>query len=442
MRMYDIIEKKRDGYGLSKEEIRYAVLGYTKGEIPDYQMSALLMAIYFQGMSEEETLNLTMAMVESGNRLDLSSIPGKKVDKHSTGGVGDKVSLALAPMVAAAGIPVAKMSGRGLGHTGGTIDKLESIPGFSTVLSTEDFLRNVREVGICIVGQTENLAPADKKIYALRDVTATVNSIPLIASSIMSKKIASGADAIVLDVKVGSGAFMETEEDAVRLGQEMVKIGTGAGRETIAVLSDMDQPLGENIGNSIEVLEAMEALRGEGPEDFMELCYALGSHMLVLGGVCENAEQAAGKLKEIVQSGKAVEKMKEFIAAQGGDPSCVEDAGKFEQAAYQYEIKAPEDGFVEHIRCRDIGKASLALGGGRETKDSEINLKTGIKIRKKVGDQVKEGETIAVIYSDDSGEQKDEAIRLVTGAYQFSRLPVSKKPLIKWVITGNGIRKY
>lgn len=436
MRMYDIIEKKRNGEKLSEQEISYVISGYVKGEIPDYQMSALLMAIYFQGMSPEETLQLTMAMAHSGAVLDLSDIKGIKVDKHSTGGVGDKTSLVLGPMVAAAGIPVAKMSGRGLGHTGGTIDKLESIEGFSTTISTEKFLKNVNDIGIAIVGQTENLAPADKKIYALRDVTATVNSIPLIASSIMSKKIASGADAIVLDVKVGNGAFMETEEQAIRLGQEMVRLGTGAGKETVAIISDMNQPLGCAVGNSLEVIEAMEALQGEGPSDLMELCYALGSYMLVLGGACGQPQEAEGILRELVSSGKAWEKMKEFAEAQGGDLS------KPPEVAQQYELKAGEDGFVQSIHCREIGRASLILGGGRERKDSQINLRVGVKIIKKVGDAVKEGETIAVLYSDGTEEKREEAAGIVAGAYEFSKLPVSAEPLVKWVITKDGTKKY
>ena len=392
MRMYDIIMKKRNGGELSKEEIRFFIEGYTKGEIPDYQVSALMMAIYFQKMTERETYELTMAMAHSGEMLDLSSIHGCKVDKHSTGGVGDKTSLALTPMVAACGIPVAKMSGRGLGHTGGTIDKLESFPGFSTSLTTEQFIENVNKIGIAIMGQTADLAPADKKLYALRDVTATVDNMSLIASSIMSKKLAAGADAIVLDVKTGSGAFMKSREDAFALAEEMVKIGKNAGRKTIAIISDMDQPLGRAVGNALEVKEAIATLRGEGPEDFKELCMVLGSRMLLAGSKAESVEEARNMLTNVIRDGSALRKLEQFVEAQGGDPAAVTDPELLPKASMVVPVCADRDGFVEKIACEDIGICSLLLGGGRETKESEIDLSVGILLEKKKGDAVKKGE--------------------------------------------------
>ena len=383
MRMYDIIMKKRNGGALSKEEIRFFIEGYTKGEIPDYQVSALMMAIYFQKMTERETYELTMAMAHSGEMLDLSSIHGRKVDKHSTGGVGDKTSLALTPMVAACGIPVAKMSGRGLGHTGGTIDKLESFPGFSTSLTTEQFIENVNKIGIAIMGQTADLAPADKKLYALRDVTATVDNMSLIASSIMSKKLAAGADAIVLDVKTGSGAFMKSREDAFALAEEMVKIGKNAGRRTIAVISDMDQPLGMAVGNALEVKEAIATLRGEGPKDFTELCMVLGSQMLMAGGKALSVEQARAALTKVIEDGSALRKLSEFVEAQGGDPTAVTDPSLLPKASMVVPVCADRDGFVGQIACEDVGICSLLLGGGRETKESKIDLSVGILLEKK-----------------------------------------------------------
>lgn len=441
MRIYDIIENKRDGNELSKEEIEFAVMGFTNGDIPDYQMSALLMAIYLNGMDERETLDLTMTMANSGDTLDLSKIHGIKVDKHSTGGVGDKTSLVLGPMVASCGVPVAKMSGRGLGHTGGTIDKLESIEGFSTTISTEEFIDNVNEVGMSIVGQTKNLAPADKKIYALRDVTATVSCIPLIASSIMSKKIASGADAIVLDVKTGDGAFMKTEADAIKLANEMVKIGTGAGRDTIAVISDMDEPLGNAVGNSIEVMEAIDSLRGKGPKDLMELCYTLGSYMIMLGKHTD-FETARNMLTTAVDSGQAFGTFKRFVEAQGGDVSYIDDISKFPTSAYTFNICAPEDGFIERIYCESIGKACMIIGGGRENKDSKIDLSVGIKFISKVGDRVRKNDIIAVIYSNDNDNKSREAISIVENSIEYSQKPVSTRPLVKWIVTKNGIEKY
>lgn len=441
MRMYDIIEKKRNGEFLTKEEIEFVINGYTSDKIPDYQMSALLMAVYIKGMNDEGILNLTMAMANSGEKLNLSQIRGIKVDKHSTGGVGDKTTLVLGPMVAACGVPVAKMSGRGLGHTGGTIDKLESIKGFKTQIPTEQFIKNVNENGIAIVGQTKNLAPADKKLYALRDVTATVSSIPLIASSIMSKKLASGADAIVLDVKVGSGAFMKTEEDAIKLATEMVKIGNGAGRETVAVISDMNQPLGNNVGNSLEVIEAIEALKGNGPEDLMELCYTLGSYMLILGGVTNNVSEAKEMLKDSIESRRALKKFKTFVKAQGGSAEFADNTELFEKSIYEYKVFAEHSGFVSNIECESIGKASLVLGAGRESKESDINLNVGIKILKKVGDKVSDGDIISIIYADDEVKMK-EAANIVKAAFDISETVVLTSRLIKCIITKDGIEKY
>lgn len=401
MRMYDIIMKKRDGGKLTSEEIQYFIKGYTDGEIPDYQVSALMMAVYFQGMDAEETLALTMAMAHSGDMLNLSAIEGVKVDKHSTGGVGDKTSLALAPMVAACGVKIAKMSGRGLGHTGGTIDKLESFAGFSTGIPREHFIRQVNEIGISIMGQTADLAPADKKLYALRDVTATVDNMSLIASSIMSKKLAAGADAIVLDVKTGSGAFMKTLEDSLALAREMVRIGNGAGRHTLAVVSDMDQPLGRAVGNALEVKEAIDTLRGQGPADFMELCMTLGSQMLIAGGRAREERQAREMLQEVIASGAALEKLAAFIKAQGGDPAAVFDTGLLPQASHVEPLPANGDGYIQSIRCDEIGICSLLLGGGRETKDSVIDLSVGLVLAAKVGDYVKAGEPLAYMHYND-----------------------------------------
>ncbi|MCM1025189.1 MAG: pyrimidine-nucleoside phosphorylase [Roseburia sp.] len=433
MRMYDIIMKKRNGEELSTEEIRFFVEGYTRGEIPDYQASALMMAVWFQKMSERETFDLTMAMAESGDRLDLSGIKGVKVDKHSTGGVGDKTSLALTPMVAACGIPVAKMSGRGLGHTGGTIDKLESFPGFTTALTTAQFIENVNRIGIAIMGQTADLAPADKKLYALRDVTATVDNMSLIASSIMSKKLAAGADAIVLDVKTGSGAFMKREEDARELAGEMVKIGKSAGRKTIAVISDMDQPLGYAVGNALEVREAIDTLAGEGPEDFLELCLTLGSQMLLAAGRAGSAGEAEKQLRQAIQDGSALAKLADFVEAQGGDGDLVYHPEKLPQAALQQEVAAPRDGFVSRIVCDEVGICSLILGGGRETKESAIDLSVGLVLKKKVGDPVKKGETLAVIHANDP-EKAREAEKRFLSACVISDSAPEKRPFIKAIL--------
>ena len=434
MRMYDIIMKKRNGAELTAEEIGFFVEGYTRGEIPDYQASALMMAIYFRKMTRRETAALTMAMAHSGDTLDLSAVRGIKVDKHSTGGVGDKTSLALAPMAAACGIPVAKMSGRGLGHTGGTIDKLESFPGFTTALTTERFIENVNKIGIAIMGQTAELAPADKKLYALRDVTATVDNMSLIASSIMSKKLAAGADAIVLDVKTGSGAFMKEEADAEALAEEMVRIGTDAGRKTSAVISDMDQPLGYAVGNALEVKEAIDALKGEGPADFMELCYTLGSQMLLASGRAGSCKEARGMLEEAVRTGRALKKLEEFVAAQGGNPAAVYDTDLLPKARLVQPVPAPKSGYVSRIVCDEVGICSLILGGGRETKDSGIDLSVGLILRRKVGDRVEEGEALAVLHANDP-EKAEAARKRLLMACEISETEPAKRPLIRKILS-------
>lgn len=434
MRMYDLIMKKRNGGVLSDEEIAFMVKGYTNGEIPDYQMSAMMMAIYFQGMDEAETLSLTMAMAKSGDMLDLSGINGVKVDKHSTGGVGDKTSLVLTPMVAALGVPVAKMSGRGLGHTGGTIDKLESFTGFSTAISEEQFKENVNRIGIAIMGQTADLAPADKKLYALRDVTATVDNMSLIASSIMSKKLASGADAIVLDVKTGSGAFMKTQEEALGLANAMVKIGTGAGKNTVAVVSDMDQPLGFAVGNALEVKEAIATLKGEGPKDLEGLCMMLGSYMVVAAGKANDILTASQMLQKCIEDGSALKKFAEFIEAQGGDKELVYHTDGLPKASIIEEIASPADGYVQRIVCDEIGICSLILGGGRETKESAIDLSVGLVLHKKIGDYVKKGESLATIHANDR-EKLNAAKERFLNAYTINDAPVAKKLLIKGIVT-------
>ena len=433
MRMYDIIMKKRNGEELSKEEIRFFIEGYTSGEIKDYQASALMMAIYFQKMTRKETAELTQAMAESGDMLNLSDISGIKVDKHSTGGVGDKTSLALTPMVAACGIPVAKMSGRGLGHTGGTIDKLESFPGFSTSLTSEQFISQVNRIGIAIMGQTADLAPADKKLYALRDVTATVDNMSLIASSIMSKKLAAGADAIVLDVKTGSGAFMKAESDALALADEMVRIGTHAGRRTIAVVSDMDQPLGYAVGNALEVKEAIDTLSGKGPEDFLELCLTLGSCMLMAGGKAENQEEARELLMRTIEDGSALKKLAEFVEAQGGDARAVYDTELLPKASIVRSVAAPCDGYISHITCDEVGIASLMLGGGRETKESVIDLSVGLVLTCKVGDYVHKGEPLAWMHAN-AVKKAEEAEKRFLEAFSFSPDVVQKSKLIKKIL--------
>ena len=397
--MVDIIEKKRDGKELTTAEINFFIEGYTKGEIPDYQASALAMAIYFQDMNDRERADLTRAMVESGDTIDLSAIDGVKVDKHSTGGVGDTTTLVLAPLVASLGVPVAKMSGRGLGHTGGTIDKLESIAGFHVELTREQFIDLVNRDKVAVIGQSGNLTPADKKLYALRDVTGTVNSIPLIASSIMSKKIAAGADAIVLDVKTGDGAFMKTQEDAEKLAHAMVRIGNHVGRKTIAIISDMSQPLGFAIGNALEVKEAIETLQDKGPKDLTELVLTLGSQMVILAGKAKTSEEAKEMLLDAIHSGKALAKFKEFLANQGGEASIVDDLTKLPQAKYKIELPAKQSGYISRMVADEIGVASMILGAGRATKEDVIDLAVGLVLHKKVGDKVEEGESILTIYS-------------------------------------------
>ncbi|AID00239.1 pyrimidine-nucleoside phosphorylase [Bacillus subtilis] len=411
MRMVDIIIKKQNGKELTTEEIQFFVNGYTDGSIPDYQASALAMAIFFQDMSDRERADLTMAMVNSGETIDLSAIEGIKVDKHSTGGVGDTTTLVLAPLVAALDVPVAKMSGRGLGHTGGTIDKLEAIAGFHVELTKDEFIKLVNRDKVAVIGQSGNLTPADKKLYALRDVTGTVNSIPLIASSIMSKKIAAGADAIVLDVKTGAGAFMKTEEDAAELAKAMVRIGNNVGRQTMAVISDMSQPLGFAIGNALEVKEAIDTLKGEGPEDLHELVLTLGSQMVVLAKKADTLDEARAKLEEVMKNGKALEKFKDFLKNQGGDSSIVDDPSKLPQAAYQIDVPAKEAGVVSEIVADEIGVAAMLLGAGRATKEDEIDLAVGIMLRKKVGDKVEKGEPLVTLYA--NRENVDEVIAKV-----------------------------
>lgn len=433
MRMVDIIENKRDGKELSTEEIQFFIQGYTDGSIPDYQVSALMMAVFFQGMTEQERADLTMAMVESGDKIDLSKIEGIKVDKHSTGGVGDTTTLVLGPLVAAVGVPVAKMSGRGLGHTGGTIDKLESVEGFHVEIENDEFINLVNKNKIAVIGQSGNLTPADKKLYALRDVTATVDSIPLIASSIMSKKIAAGADAIVLDVKTGAGAFMKTLEDSNDLAKAMVRIGNNVGRNTMAVISDMSQPLGFAIGNALEVKEAIETLKGEGPEDLTELCLTLGSHMVLLAKKADSLKEAREMLEGVMKDGTALETFKTFLSSQGGDASVVDEPSKLPQAKFTFELEAKEDGYVSEIVADEIGTAAMLLGAGRATKESVIDLAVGLMLRKKIGDQVKKGESLVTIYS--NFEEIDEVASKLYANIKLSKEKVAAPTLIHGEIT-------
>ncbi|WP_280157377.1 pyrimidine-nucleoside phosphorylase [Priestia aryabhattai] len=428
MRMVDLIEKKRNGYELNKAEIDFIIEGYTKGDLPDYQLSAFAMAIYFQGMTQEERVNLTQAMVESGDQIDLSKIEGIKVDKHSTGGVGDTTTLVLGPLVAAVDVPVAKMSGRGLGHTGGTIDKLEAVPGFHVEITNEEFIRLVNTNKIAVIGQSGDLTPADKKLYALRDVTATVDSIPLIASSIMSKKIAAGADAICLDVKTGNGAFMKKLEDAEELAKAMVEIGKGVGRNTKAIISDMSQPLGFAVGNALEVKEAIDTLKGEGPEDLTELCLTLGSHMVVLAEKASSLDEARAMLQEVIKNGKALESFKTFLSAQGGDASVADDPSKLPDAAHKIEVLAKEDGYISEIVAEKIGVAAMKLGAGRATKESEIDLAVGIMLNKKVGDSVKKGDSLVTIHS--NSEDVQEVMDIVYDSYSTVAEKVEAPTLI------------
>ncbi|MGM0751332.1 MAG: pyrimidine-nucleoside phosphorylase [Bacillota bacterium] len=434
MRMVDLIEKKREGKELSTEEIKYIVEGYTDGSIPDYQVSALTMAIFFKDMSDRERADLTMAMVESGDQIDLSAIEGIKVDKHSTGGVGDTTTLVLGPLVASVGVPVAKMSGRGLGHTGGTIDKLESVEGFHVEIENDEFIRLVNKNKLAVIGQSGNLTPADKKLYSLRDVTATVNSIPLIASSIMSKKIAAGADAIVLDVKTGAGAFMKTLDDSKDLAKAMVNIGNNVGRKTMAVISDMSQPLGFAIGNAVEVKEAIDTLKGEGPEDLTELCLTLGSHMVYLAEKASTLEEARALLQKAIEDGSALENFKVFLESQGGDPSVVDDPSKLPQAQYKVELEAKEDGYVSEIVADAVGTAAMWLGAGRATKDSVIDLAVGLELRKKIGDSVKAGDSLVTIYSND--ENIDNVKEKLYESIKVTSEHVTAPTLIHTEITG------
>ena len=433
MRAYDIIYKKREGQKLNKKELEFLIKGYVEGDIPDYQLSAWAMAVYFQGMDAEETANLTMLMAESGDMIDLSPIAGIKVDKHSTGGVGDTTTLVLAPLVASAGIPVAKMSGRGLGHTGGTIDKLESIPGFNTSLSRDKFFDNVNQHGVAVVGQTGNLTPADKKLYALRDVTATVESIPLIASSIMSKKLAGGADAIVLDVKTGNGAFMKDFASAKKLAEAMVAIGKEVGRDTAAYITDMNQPLGRAVGNALEVKEAIKTLRGEGPEDLTELCIELGAGMLKLAGRISDLEEGKNILRDNLNNGKALDKFAEMITAQGGNAKVVEDLSLLPTADAAVEVKAEKSGYISEIKALDIGLSAMILGAGRENKESQIDLAVGLELKKKMADQVNQGDTLAVLHYNDS-KNLEEAEKKLLEAFTITAEKQKKNKLIYEII--------
>ncbi|THF75935.1 pyrimidine-nucleoside phosphorylase [Cohnella fermenti] len=440
MRMVDVIRKKRAGDELTAEEIRFVVSGVVTGTIPDYQTSAWAMAVCFTGMTDRETAELTLAMARSGDVVDLSAIRGVKVDKHSTGGVGDKTTLILAPLVAACGVPVAKMSGRGLGHTGGTIDKLESIPDFRTELARDEFFAQVNDIGVAVIGQSGNIAPADKKLYALRDVTGTVESIPLIASSVMSKKIAAGADAILLDVKFGSGAFMKTAAEAIELAQAMVAIGTEVGRTTVAAITDMDQPLGNLIGNALEVREAIDILRGEGPADLRELCLALGGHMLVLGGQAADEDEARGKLLAALESGAALAKLGAMIAAQGGDPAVARQPELLPQAKERLPVPAAADGYVHGIDAEAIGLAAMRVGAGRAAKDDAIDYAVGVELIAKRGDRVRAGDTLAYLHARENDEAACAAAQIVR-AYELGAAAPAAAPLIYAVVSKDGVRQ-
>ncbi|NBI06612.1 pyrimidine-nucleoside phosphorylase [Senegalia massiliensis] len=440
MDMYEIIKKKRDGNELTSEDIKYFVKNYTKGNIPDYQASALLMAIFFNKMNKAETLNLTNAMLKSGEEIDLSSINGIKVDKHSTGGVGDKTTLVLAPMVAACNLPVAKMSGRGLGHTGGTLDKLESIENFSIDLSKGEFIKNVNDIKLAVAGQTSNIAPADKKLYALRDVTATVDNISLIASSIMSKKLASGSDAIVLDVKVGSGAFMKTLEDAFELAKEMVDIGNGMNRDTMAIISDMDEPLGYAVGNALEVKEAVQTLKGHGPEDLVELCLSLGSRLLLLGKKVKNLEEGRKLLMSKIEDGSAFNKFKQFIKNQGGNVEQIENLDLLPKSNNVMHFKAKKTGYISQMNAEEIGRCALLLGAGRKTIESEIDMSAGIVLNKKKFEKIKKGEIIASLHGNDKDKLKDTLNRLEK-IIKISSEKIGEKKIIYGTVDKDGIKK-
>ena len=440
MRMYDLIHKKRDGQELSEEEIKYIVKGYTNGEIPDYQMSALLMAIYFNSMTDKETAIFTNEVAHSGQMIDLSAIDGFKVDKHSTGGVGDKTTLIIAPIVASYGVKVAKMSGRGLGHTGGTVDKMESIPGMKTTLSSEDFIKQVNDIGLAVIGQSSNLAPADKKLYALRDVTATVDSIPLIACSIMSKKIAAGNDAILLDVKTGSGAFMKTLDDSIELAKAMVSIGKHAGKKTVGLITEMDIPLGHMIGNSLEVIEVVETLKGHGPEDLTKVATDLAANMLYLAGKGD-METTRQMVRDSIKSGQAFDKLLDLVRAQGGDTSYLEDTSKFEKAQYKVEVKAQKSGYIHAMDTESIGIASVMLGAGRKTVEDTIDFAAGIEMVKKTGDKVEEGDVLALIYTNDQASIK-EASDKILAAYTIDDVKPELKPLVLVRVSSEGVERF
>lgn len=433
MNTCELILKKRGGGALTRMEIEFLIDGYVDGRIPDYQISALLMAIWFQGLTEQETLYLTNAMIASGDTLDLSGIEGAKVDKHSTGGVGDKTSLALCPMLASCGVRIAKMSGRGLGHTGGTIDKLESFPGLTTSIDGARFIRQANEIGLVIAGQTAHLVPADKKLYALRDVTGTVDSMPLIVSSIMSKKLASGADVIVLDVKTGSGAFMKKEEDSFALAREMVALGKNAGKKTVAVISDMDEPLGFFVGNALEVKEAIAVLKGEDGGNLRELCLTLGSQALTAAAKAPDEKAARRQLEACIATGAALDKLAEFVKAQGGDERAVYDPSLLPAAKYQIEVPSPASGFVQQLNAEGVGRACITLGGGREMKDSPIDLAVGVELRKKGRDFCEKGETLAVIHANDP-QKAEEAKEHLLGCYVFGSKAPEKKPFIRGIV--------
>ena len=440
MRMFDIIAKKRDGGVLSREELEFAVMGFVNGQVPDYQMSALLMAIYLRGMTEKETAQLTDVMAHSGDMVDLSAISGIKADKHSTGGVGDKTTLVIAPIVAACGVKIAKMSGRGLGHTGGTVDKMEAVPGTQTAVDRERFFAQVNEIGISVIGQSGNLAPADKKMYALRDVTATIGCVPLIASSIMSKKLAAGSDCILLDVKTGNGAFMKTLDDSIELAKAMVSIGQHNGRKVAALITDMDTPLGHNIGNSLEVIESVEVLKGHGPADLTEVCYQLAANMLYLAGK-GSLEECRRMAEEAVVSGAAYEKLKQMFAAQGGDVSVLDDPDKFQKAKFSRPLLAAESGYLVRMNTEMVGNASVCLGAGRITKEDTIDFAAGIVLHKKTGDKVEAGECLATLYADHE-EKFAAAEEMFRAALTFGPAPEPVPALVMARVTEEGVERF
>lgn len=440
MRMYDLIHKKRDGKELTKEEINYIVTGYTNGDIPDYQMSALLMAIYFNSMTEQETAIFTNEVAHSGEMVDLSGIEGVKVDKHSTGGVGDKTTLIIAPIVASYGVKVAKMSGRGLGHTGGTVDKMESIPGMKTTLETEDFIKQVNDIGLAVIGQSSNLAPADKKLYALRDVTATVDSIPLIACSIMSKKLAAGNDAILLDVKTGSGAFMKTLDDSIELAKAMVSIGKHAGKNTVALITEMDIPLGHMIGNSLEIIEVVETLKGHGPKDLTDVAIDLAANMLYLAGKGE-IEETRLMAKNAIESGQAFNKLLDLVRSQGGDTSYLEATDKFEKSKYIVEVKSDKAGYIHAMDTEGIGIVSVILGAGRKTVEDQIDFSAGIEMVKKTGDKVEKDDTLAIIYTNNQASIMEATDKLLA-SYTIDDVKIDQKPLVLARVTSDEVDRF